>query len=346
MDTEVLRWFQQVADGITVTEIAEIEMVSQPGVSRALARLEQQMGTPLLQRSGRLLRPTQAGSVFKRHVDEMMHALDDGYAAVNELVDPETGTVAVAFQLSLGSWLLPGLISEFRKKHPRVQFSLTESDDALGSPLVAEGRIDLEFTARRPNNPEVHWEHLFSQPLALSVPGDHRLAGRRKVRLADAADEDFVMLNPSWAMRTLTDELCQAAGFTPRVAFEVDDLSVARGFVAAGSGGRSHPRAASRALGARPWRRTVDPADRRERAPRGRPRLVDEPATPPLGGALPRPGARAWPANAALEVRSGTRRYEPVRREQDNEIRRVRWHRPGPTLAPSTSHGSHRGEAP
>src|SRR6476661_2904561 len=98
MDTEALRWFQQVADGVTVTEIAELEMISQPGVSRALARLERELGTPLLQRTGRVLRPTKAGSTFKRHVDELLHVLDDGYAEVNQLVDPETGTVDVAFQ--------------------------------------------------------------------------------------------------------------------------------------------------------------------------------------------------------------------------------------------------------
>jgi LysR family transcriptional regulator, transcription activator of glutamate synthase operon len=236
VDTEALRWFQQVADGVTVTEIAELEMVSQPGVSRALARLERELGTPLLQRTGRVLRPTRAGKEFKRHVDALLHELDDGYAAVNELVDPETGTVALAFQVSLGGWLVPVLIRDFREGHPRVQFRLEESDDALGSSLVASGSVDLEFTARRPNNPDVHWEHLFVQPLGLTVPPGHRLAGRRRIALSDLADEDFVMLHPSWALRGLTDELCAAAGFEPRVAFECDDLSVVRGFVLAGLG--------------------------------------------------------------------------------------------------------------
>jgi LysR family transcriptional regulator, transcription activator of glutamate synthase operon len=56
MDTDALRWFQQVADGTTVTEVSELEMVTQSGVSRALARLEAQLGTPLLRRHGRTLR--------------------------------------------------------------------------------------------------------------------------------------------------------------------------------------------------------------------------------------------------------------------------------------------------
>ena len=236
VDTEVLRWFQQVVDGATVTEVAEMDRVSQPGVSRALSRLEEQVGTPLLYRTGRILRPTQAGNEFKHHADAALHALDDGLAAVNELVDPETGIVTLAFQPSLGTWLVPDLIGEFRREHPRVQFRLERSDDALGSSRVAGGRVDLELTARRPRNPEVHWAHLFTQPLLLAVPADHALAGAATTSLADVAEDPFVMLHASWALRDLTDQLCAAAGFTPRVAFEGDDLSVVRGFVSAGLG--------------------------------------------------------------------------------------------------------------
>jgi LysR family transcriptional regulator, transcription activator of glutamate synthase operon len=268
VDTDSLRWFQQVADGITVTEIAELEMVSQPGVSRALARLERELGTPLLQRSGRALRTTRAGAEFKRHVDDLLHALDDGQAAVNELVDPETGTVDLAFQVSLGGWLVPWLVRGFRDQHPRIKFRLEQSDDALGSSRVAGGRVDLEFTARRPRNPDVHWEHLFYQPLALSVPPDHRLAGRRRVALSDVAEDDFVMLHPSWALRTLTDELCSTAGFTPRVAIECDELSVARGFVNAGLGvaviPAAEPGRRTRTSRAEPLIRLTDPDARRE----------------------------------------------------------------------------------
>ena len=236
METEALRWFQEVADGVTVTEVAEAYRVSQPGVSRALARLETEVGTPLLRKQGRVLRPTHAGSVFKQHVDAFMHGLDDAVAAVDELLDPESGTVTLAFQPSLGTWLVPGLIGAFRRDHPGVAFRLRHSEDALGSSLVAGGRIDLELTARRPRNPAVRWEPVVIQPFGLAVPAGHRLGERPTVALAEAAEEDFVALQPSWELRAQTDELCAAAGFEPRIAFEADDLSVVRGFVAAGLG--------------------------------------------------------------------------------------------------------------
>jgi DNA-binding transcriptional LysR family regulator len=137
------------------------------------------------------------------------------------------------------------MISQFREDHPQVRFRLEQSDDALGSSLVSGGRIDLEFTARRPRNPAVHWERLLTQPLFLAVPAGHRLAGQHEVHLAEVADEDFVMLRQTWALRVLSDELCAAAGFVPRVAFEGDDLPVIRGFVAAGLGVAIVPAAGS-----------------------------------------------------------------------------------------------------
>src|SRR5919112_1051450 len=127
VDTDALRWFQQVAEGVTATEVGELYRISQPGVSRALGRLEAEVGVPLLRRSGRALRMTQAGAVFKRHVDALLTDLDDGLAAVQQLMDPSTGVVAVAFQASLGSWLVPRLIRGFLAEHPQVRFQLGQA---------------------------------------------------------------------------------------------------------------------------------------------------------------------------------------------------------------------------
>jgi DNA-binding transcriptional LysR family regulator len=236
VETDVLRWFQEVADGTTVTEVSEVHRVSQPAVSRALARLEKEVGTALFRKSGRVLRLTLAGVTFKRHIDALIHNLDDGIAAVNQLVDPETGTVDVAFQLSLGSWLVPETVAGFRTAHPHVHFRLTHSDDTLGSSMVADGRVDMEFTSRRPRNPAVTWRRLFSEPLLLATPPGHPLGRQPTVWLAAAAEEDFIVLPRLWALRGLTDQLCAGAGFQPRVAFEAEDLSTVRGFVAAGLG--------------------------------------------------------------------------------------------------------------
>jgi LysR family transcriptional regulator, transcription activator of glutamate synthase operon len=234
MDTDALRWLQQVADGTTVTEISETEAVTQPGVSRALARLEAQVGTPLLRRSGRILRMTHAGAVFKPHLDALLHHLDDGIAAVSQLIDPDTGTVALAFQQSLGTWLVPDLARSFRAAHPRVGFQLIQVRDELHSAALDGGNADLEIGSRRPQ--DVPASLVTLEPLRLALPREHKLASQPRLCLAAVAGEPFISLRPASALRRQTDDLCDNAGFRPDVIFEGDDLSNVRGFVAAGLG--------------------------------------------------------------------------------------------------------------
>jgi LysR family transcriptional regulator, transcription activator of glutamate synthase operon len=247
MDTDVLRWFQLVAGGMTVTEVSELEMVTQSGVSRALARLEAQAGTPLLERSGRTLRLTRTGEVFKPHVDRLLAELRDGLDAVAQFVSPETGTVAVAFQQSLGSWLVPDLLGSFRAAHPGVGFRLTHARDELHGLPLDGGATDLEIGTRRfrtgaeatrPGDLAVRTQRIGNEPLRLALPAAHPLAARpgTGIRLADVAAESFIGLRPTSALRQLGDDLCAAAGFRPKVVFEGDDLSNVQGLVAAGLG--------------------------------------------------------------------------------------------------------------
>lgn len=236
MDVRDLRWFQQAVDGVTLTELADLEQTSQSGVSRALARLEAEVGTPLLRRAGRTLRPTRAGTVFKRHVDAAVHDLDDGLAAVQQVIDPETGTVSLAFQPSLGTWLVPSLIAGFRQEHPGVRFELSPKHDELTAAVGPHSDVDLELTTLRPRGQAVSWQLLTREPLVLTVPAGHRLAGRAQVDLAEAGDEPFVAIEPTSQLRLATARLCERAGFAPHIAYVCDDLPTMRAFVREGLG--------------------------------------------------------------------------------------------------------------
>lgn len=236
METHVLRWFQQVADGVTVTEVGEAEMVSQPAVSRALARLEREVGAPLLHRQGRTLRLTHAGMVFKTHVDSVIHHLDDAMAAVEQLLDPSSGTVTLVFQPSLGAWLVPDLVGSFRAQHPNVEFELRARSDETQLGLVEHPEVELELSTARPPAEEYGWRTLARETLHLMVPADHPLSGSGPVRLAEAAAAPFVMIRRSSSLHGLTRHLCEQAGFEPQQALVADDLSTLRGYVAAGLG--------------------------------------------------------------------------------------------------------------
>jgi len=234
VDTEALRWFQQVADGTTVTEVAELEQITQPGLSRALARLEREVGTPLLRRHGRVLRTTGAGRAFKRHVDRLLHELDDGLAAVEQLLDAETGAVGVAFERSMGTWLVPQLVAGFRSDHPQVRVLLHAGGG--GGAAQVDGPVDVALSSRRPRDPGLRWARLLTEPLVLAVGSRSRLVDAGRIALADLAGEPLVGLRGPSPFRDASADLLASAGLAPDMAFEADDLATVQGFVAAGLG--------------------------------------------------------------------------------------------------------------
>lgn len=247
MDVASLRWFQQVADGVTVTEVSDLEPVTQSGVSRALARLERELGTPLLMRSGRTLRMTRAGVTFKGYVDRSLHELDDGLAALTASVSPEGGEVALAFQPSLGTRLVPALIAEFLQLYPSVHFDLHALHGELTAMDFLPGRVDLAITSMRHSVPTVSWRPLVLEPLTLVVWAGHRLSDRQSVTLAEAAGERFIMLRSPHGLRQLTVELCREAGFEASAAMECDDVGTLMGLVAGRIGIAIAPAAAQTA---------------------------------------------------------------------------------------------------
>ena len=237
MDTNVLRWFQLVADGATVTEVSELEWTSQPGVSRALARLSEEVGAPLLRREGRILRLTRAGATFKRHVDAVLHQLDDGLAEVAQLMDPESGVVAVAFPHSLGEWLMPGIVADFLKKHPDVQLDLSARHDETIPATGTGSEIDLELTTLRPHGRAHHWRGLLREPLRLLLPEGHPLAAcTAPVPLARLGGECLITMRRTSQLWVVTDSLLSRHGIEPTAGLVADDLPTLYGYVAAGLG--------------------------------------------------------------------------------------------------------------
>lgn len=236
MDLEVLRSFQSVAEGVTVTDAAAEARITQPALSRALNRLEDEVGAELFQRVGRVLQLTPAGRVFKEYVDAVIDSYDRGRRAVSEVVDPDAGIVSLAFLHTLGTWLVPRLVTGFREAHPQVRFDLHQDGEIGLSQHLLDARADLIITSNNPGHPLITWRRLLVEPLWLAVPAQHRLGGRRRARLAEVAEEPFILLKPGLGLRSITEMLCRQAGFTPLVGFEGEDVQTLRGLVAAGLG--------------------------------------------------------------------------------------------------------------
>jgi DNA-binding transcriptional LysR family regulator len=231
-----LAQFAAVARHEHVTRAAHELGVPQSTLSRAMVRLEQDLDVTLFARKGRTVSLTPAGRTFLTTVERALAEVEKAAESVRADADPTSGKIAFGFLHTMGSETVPALIRAFRADHPHIRFQLVQNYGEAMLERLRAGDLDLCLTSPVPEAPDLVARRLDEQRLRLVVPDDHRLATRKRVRLAEAADETFVTLEPGYGLRRITDDLCAAAGFRPRVAFEGEEAETLRGLVAAGLG--------------------------------------------------------------------------------------------------------------
>ena len=236
MNLEELHWFVVLAETEHVTEAAAELGVSQPTLSRALARFEGRAGTPLFDRVNRRLRLNAYGQIMLEHAQRSIAEMQSATERIAALRDPDTGRVRLAFLHSLANWYVPEQLRRFRRSLPSIGFDLFQGPAPEITQRVRGGQADIAITAPRPEAPGFVWRRLYVEQLCLAVPRGHRLAGRARVRLSAAAGESVVALGKQSGLRQLTDELWAEENVHPDIVFEASEIPTVEGLVAAGFG--------------------------------------------------------------------------------------------------------------
>ncbi|GAA2254612.1 MULTISPECIES: LysR family transcriptional regulator [Kitasatospora] len=231
-----LAQFAAVARLEHVTQAAQLLGMPQPTLSRAVARLEGELGVDLLARQGRTVRLTRAGRLLLGSVERALAELERGVELARAETDPVSGRVAFGFLHTMGTDAVPALLRDFRADHPQVRFQLVQDYVAAMLERLRDGELDLCLVSPLPDATDLTARPLDEQRLYLTVPCDHRLAGRRRIRLAEVAQEPFVVVEEGYGLRAITEAFCAEAGFAPRIAFEGEEAETLRGLVAAGLG--------------------------------------------------------------------------------------------------------------
>jgi DNA-binding transcriptional LysR family regulator len=262
MDLLQLHYFQTVARFEHVTRAAEALRVAQPALSKAIVRLEAELGAPLFDRRGRRVALNACGRAFLRHIERVFMELEDGRRELADLAGLARGTVTVAATTLL---LLPDLLVAFRARHPGVNFRLSQASTTEMQTGLASGEIDLCLASAPIEGPAIRSVALFTEDILLAVPPRHRLAGRGRIPLGEAAAEPFISAKRGYWLRDLTDDACRQAGFIPDTICEGDEPGAIRRLVAAGLGVAFLPTSARRA-GAGPevaWLHITEPVCQR-----------------------------------------------------------------------------------
>ncbi len=263
MELAQLEYLRVLARTQHVTQAAEELGITQPALSRAVARLERDLGVSLFDHRGRSIKINRYGEAFLRHADRALGSLEAGRRELVDLADREGGVIAFGFAHALGPRVVPDLIASFRRQHPRARFQLLQNASHIILDELQQGEVDLALVSPiPPAGDRIESIELGLEELLLCVPFDHRLAKRRTVRLAELREDTFVCLRQGYGLRTLTDQFCAQAGFSPKIAFEGEEISTLRGLVTVGLGVAIIP-AASLPGEATPQLRITEPVCRR-----------------------------------------------------------------------------------
>jgi DNA-binding transcriptional LysR family regulator len=229
LDIVRLRVLAAIAAHGSVTKAAKHLHYAQPSVSHHLARLEAETGARLVQRVGRGIRLTPEGELLARRAAEIVGRVDAAAAELSAMVGLRTGRVRVAGFQSALSTLVPAAAAAIRRDHPGIELGLVDAHPEVALAMLRDGEVDaaIGFRYDDAGPADVRGIHLFDDPMyLLSLEAGQTLLDHRDsawIAGCEGCRRDFV-------------EACQAAGFTPRIAYTSDEITVEQALVAAGLG--------------------------------------------------------------------------------------------------------------
>jgi len=247
VDTVSLRTFLSLCETENMRDTAAYERVNQSNVSRALKRLEADLGVELFHRHGRRLELNRHGQLFREHAARALADLASGVRRLDDDVDAEHGVVRLGFLQSVARELLPGLMRRYRLEVPASRFELHQGFARDLYSLLERDTLDVAVvTPPRQSDPRIGFAPLVTQQLCLAVPVGHRLVGEEESpTLAAVAGEPFIAFNLTTDLRHVIDRLFQQAGLVPDIAFESGEIETLRGLIGAGLGVGVLPRPAT-----------------------------------------------------------------------------------------------------
>lgn len=239
MNLHQFRFVQEaVRRNLNLTETARALHTSQPGVSKAIIELEEELGVEIFARHGkRLKRVTEPGDHVLKSIDVIMREVGNLRRIGEQFSAQDSGTLSIATTHTQARYVLPQPVAKLREAFPKVNVSLHQgSPDQVAKMLIDEvaeigiATESLTHYAELVTLPCYEWQHMLVLPVA------HPLASKGNIALEDLAAEPLITYHPSFTGRTKIDEAFAAKRLEPRIALEAIDSDVIKTYVRLGLG--------------------------------------------------------------------------------------------------------------
>ncbi|QPF73486.1 CysB family HTH-type transcriptional regulator [Roseateles sp. DAIF2] len=239
MNLHQFRFVQEAARrNLNLTETAKALFTSQPGVSKAILELEEELGVDIFSRHGkRLRRITEPGQQVLKSIEIIMREVGNLKRIGEEYSKQDAGTLSIATTHTQARYVLPGPVAQLRRQFPQVHVSLHQGNPEQVARMLLDESADVGLaTESLSDHPDLvtlpcyEWQHV------LVVPADHPLALVERITLEQLAEEPLVSYHPSFTGRTRIDRAFAARQLHPRIVLEAIDSDVIKTYVKLGMG--------------------------------------------------------------------------------------------------------------
>ena len=234
MEIEQLRHFLKVAELANFTRAAEEIGLSQPALSRSIARLEAEFGQPMLERQTRSVTLTDAGRLLLGRAKQIVTMVDDTLVEITD--DGQTGRIRLGAIPTIAPYYLPPLLKSFGKAYPRATVIINEEPTEQLLKSLTDGELDVGILALPLAVRHLDIQELFEEELQLVLPAQHPLADKPQVRLSDIQSLPFVLLGEAHCLTDNIVSFCRQKSFHPVSVERTSQLATVQELVALGHG--------------------------------------------------------------------------------------------------------------
>lgn len=239
MNLQQLRYFREtVRRDLNLTAAAKALHTSQPGISKAIRELENELGITIFVRHGkRLTHLTEAGSEALAIVERILLEIDNLKRSAMDWHDTQTGELRIAATHTQARYSLPPAIARLRTRYPEVIVRLHQGSPSQIVAMLRSGLADLGIaTESIGRQADLDAQDLFSWYHCAVAPPSHPLCGLEEVSLEALADHDLITYDPQFAGRSKIDLAFQERRLKPRIVLEATDSDVIKTYVRLGLG--------------------------------------------------------------------------------------------------------------
>lgn len=248
MDIKTIKTFRTIVKHRNFQKAAEELAYAQSTVTMQIKKLEDELGTRLLERGKQGFHLTEAGLYLYEQAELLLDEVEKLQEGIEHIRTGEAGYIRLGVMEPYASYRLPALLKPFVTRYPRVNLSVQiQSNQALGN-MVQQGELDIAICTLPDDLSGLHYEKLLVEEIALLIPQDHPFAAEQEISLSMLQEEPLLITSPVCPFRKSLEKAMSDKGLRPRYHMEVSNMLAVKHYVSAGYGIAAIPTVAAEPL--------------------------------------------------------------------------------------------------